>query len=535
LRLREHRTAIAALLTAVGIIAPCAAWYVTGSRAASARAARLEETPRLEAREEATRLARRVALRLESMRASESRRPFQDYFSQDALVELQQDCTNDIMLPSPLAEGPVDPMIWAHFQIDAVGQLTLPTLLDNGAPMGDREMDDIQRAILSELECASAEHLNAIHRTSDEAEARQLPSPQGWIAVGPFSWHTATITGGPALVALREVTTPAAVLTQGFVVPSTRLRSLVEDARFPATVRPGDPGSENEALVPLQGDAWSVRVDAKEEIAVAAVGARTIERRFLRQFLLGSIAALIAGACLVLLVWKTERMAQDRARFAASAAHELRTPLAGLRLYGEMLAEGSGDPQRGRIYARRIADEAERLARVVANVMGFARLQREGLSVHASPGDLEPAVRSSIERLRPALESLGVPIELEIEGPVTQASFDPDALHQILQNLLDNASKFNREAADRTVRIRLSAPDDRPTLEVVDRGPGVPPELRRKLFRPFTHAPESGSPAGLGIGLAIVRALAEAQGAEVTFHAVEGGGAAFAVRFSAAG
>jgi signal transduction histidine kinase len=466
------------------------------------------------------------------MRASESRRPFHDYLSTEALRELQEDCSYEIAIPSPLAEGPVDPLIWTHFQIDAVGQLTLPSLVRDRARVGRRGMAEIQEAILSELECASSDHLSAMHRSATAGETAQFPSPQGLVTVGPFSWHTANIAGDPALVALREVVAPSRVLTQGFVVPADRLAALATDAPFPTVIRPGEPASGDEALIPLQGDAWLVQVSASAAISAASVEARRVEALFRRNFLAGSLAAMVAATMLVVLVWQTDRMAKDRAWFAASAAHELRTPLAGLRLYGEMLAEGSGDPERTAVYARRIAEEAERLGRVVANVMGFSHLQRDGLSVQPREGDLAPAVRSSIERLRPALESAGVPIDLDVGEPVPRASFDPDALDQILQNLIDNSSKFNRDASDRTIHVRLSTDDDRPTLEVIDHGPGVAPELRRRLFRPFAHDPDPGSPAGLGIGLALVRALAEAQGAEVYHRDVAGGGSAFSVRFA---
>jgi len=248
----------------------------------------------------------------------------------------------------------------------------------------------------------------------------------------------------------------------------------------------------------------------------------------------GALAASLAGVLVVLLVHQTERTSRARARFAASAAHELRTPLAGLRLYGELLADGGGEASRRTEYARRVADEAERLGRVVSNVLGYSKLHREGLVVAARDGDLEPVVRDSIERLRHGLELAGAPVELRVCGPIPRARFDPDALHQIVQNLVDNAAKFNRDADDRTIRITLSAPDGDPTLEVLDRGHGVDPSMQRALFRPFVHHPDPLAPAGLGIGLSLVRALAVAQGAEVGHVRPPGGGAAFTVRFARA-
>jgi signal transduction histidine kinase len=384
------------------------------------------------------------------------------------------------------------------------------------------------------LECASAEHLAALHRSPNNAQGRQLPSPHGLVTVGAFSWHTATISRAPALIALREVSTPSAVLTQGFAVPVGRLDALLAGSIFPASIRPGPPIDESEARIALQGDPWTLGVDSTAAMAAAGIEATKVRFRFYGTFALGALAAMIAGVAVVLLVRQTDRTATERARFAASAAHELRTPLAGLRLYGEMLADDKGDPTRRKLYARRVADEADRLARVVSNVLGFAHLQRGGLSVELCDAELEPLVRESVARLRPALDAEGVPVDIAAASDVPMARLDPGALHQIVHNLLDNAAKFNRDAADRTVHLRISNVEGHPTLEVVDHGAGVVPSLRRRLFQPFAHHPDPGSPAGLGIGLAIVRALAEAQGARVSHRAPTGGGACFVVRFDAA-
>lgn len=535
MKLPWSRTAVATALTAVCVIAPCTAWYLAGSRATRQQASRLEDAPRQQAHQEATRLAQQIALRLEAMRQSESRRPFLDYLSDERFELLLEGCSYDATLRSPLSEGPVDPLIWAHFQIDDVGVITMPTLSrDSRLPetTGDQDASEgsIQEAILSELECASSEHLAALRRTTDGGPPRQLPTPQGLVTVGPFSWHTVAIEEAPALVALREVATPSAVLTQGFVVPGDRIRSLLEGALFPADARPGDPGEVAEAAIPIPGDRWVVSVNASQAFTTAAEEASRMEARFLTTFLIGAFAALIAGGVVVLLVHETDRTARERARFAASAAHELRTPLASLQLYGEMLAEGSGDPSRYATYGRRVAQEADRLGRVVSNVLGYSKLQRDGLAVNPRADDVEPAVRSSIDRLRPAVEATGASIDLQLGPEVPRAVFDPDALHQILQNLVDNAAKFNREATDRTIHVTTSTDDGQPTIEVRDHGCGVAPSVRRKLFHAFTHHPDPDAPAGLGIGLALVKALADAQGAKVTHGDALGGGAVFTVR-----
>jgi len=231
----------------------------------------------------------------------------------------------------------------------------------------------------------------------------------------------------------------------------------------------------------------------------------------------------------VALVWNTERLARQRSQFAASAAHELRTPLAGLRMYSEMLADGLGDPTRTRDYANRVAEEAARLGRVVSNVLGFSRLERGALKVRPAPGDLAAAVRDCVERQRPALEAAGARIELSIPDQFPEVRFDRDAIAEIIQNLVDNAEKYTRTARDRHIHVALSASDHSVTLSVRDHGPGIAADVREKLFRPFARGNRDDSPAGLGLGLVLVKALAEAHDGRVTYADAPGGGALFTV------
>jgi len=532
---RLGRTGIAAILTTLGIAVPSAAWFVAGSRGAREEAARVETTAREQALLEAAHLAQQIGLRLESLRETESRRPFQDYVSDDSTWI--PDCAVGTGRPSPLYDGPGDPLVWAHFQIDDVGVLTLPTLdAAEGAGAETSRALEVQRAIYNELECASSYHLAALHlRPGPSPGSGRATSPHGVVTVGPFTWHTSSIQGAPALVALREVATPAAVLTQGFVVPASHLASLLDGSILPATLHPGQAAAGLGALIPLQGDAWSVAVDPTVQLAAAAAAAWRVETRFHRTFLGGAIAALLAGSALVLLVHQAERTARERARFAAAAAHELRTPLAGLRLYGEMLAEEAIDPARRATYGRRIAAEAERLGRVVTNVLGFAGLERGGLAIVARPGDLGAAVRAAVERLRPTVEAEGATVSVDTTASVPLAAFDSAAVEQILQNLVDNAAKHSRPSSDRRIDVSVGLDGGAPSVTVRDWGPGVDPARERWLFRPFPPGAATDSPSGLGIGLALASALAEAQGATLRHVRPPDGGAAFVLRLRPAG
>jgi signal transduction histidine kinase len=320
---------------------------------------------------------------------------------------------------------------------------------------------------------------------------------------------------------------------QGFLISLAGLADFFRAAGVPVRLRPGNPDNDLEAPVAIGDEPWRVVVDAHAAVAAAERQARELRRSFLTIFLGGVAIATIAGLGVVWLVWQTERLARQRAQFAASAAHELRTPLAGLRIFSEMLAEGLGDPSKAGDYARHVADEAERLGRVVANVLGFTRLERGTLNVHPEAGDLTATVHESVARQQAAIEAAGARVELVIAENVPQVKFDRDAVAQIAQNLLDNAEKHTRSATNRTIHVALTVRDRGAELSVADHGNGLPSEVRRHLFHPFTRGNQGDAPAGLGLGLVLVKALAEAQGATVTYTDADGGGAKFTVAFPA--
>jgi signal transduction histidine kinase len=524
------RRIAALVLTAAAIAVPCTAWYVAGSRAAAREAADLERTARQGAMNTALRLAERLAGRLEAIRLAESSRP--PYHYQHLYHDPTSTCACASVTPSPLADGPNDPLIWTHFQIDGIDgfeRVTLPTLHAEFAAQSDPLWTAEQVRIASVLE-PEAEALTA---------ALGLPIAQeaaDW--AGGFEWRTVPIGGSPQLVALRRADTPDGDLILGLVISRTGVAQSLSQgplpARFVTAEEPALEETEIAVAVPIECVSWWVAVDAGEAMAAAREHGGEVKARFRRNFLWGTGAALVAGFSVVGLLWQTDRLARQRSRFAAAAAHELRTPLTGLRVYAEMLAQGLGDPARTREYANVMAGEAERLGRVVSNVLDYSRLERSSLRVRPEAGDLGAAVHGCLERLRPAVESAGARLECQIAEGLPAVRFDPDAVFHIIQNLLDNAEKYSRGAADRTIRVRLApGRGGGVTLAVADRGPGIPAERQRHLFRPFKRAVDPNAPPGLGLGLTLVHNLIRAHGGLVTCENPPEGGATFTVSFPA--
>jgi signal transduction histidine kinase len=351
-------------------------------------------------------------------------------------------------------------------------------------------------------------------------------APEVEIATHDFAWSSVRFGGQESLAALRPVVTPAGAFVQGFLISGYAAGELLPTGgslRLHAGV----------GAFPVGGTGWSLDVDDRAAVATAMARADNVRRAFQRTFYGGITAAALAIIAVAVLVWRSERLARERAQFAAAAAHELRTPLAGLRLYGDMLAHQLGDPERSRLYAQHVSEEAERLGRVVANMLEFTRLERGSLTVKREPGNLAEAVRECVEQLRPALELAGCQVVVSIAGELPPVAFDRDAVHHIVQNLLDNAEKYSRPSPDRRLEIDLTRMNGHALLTVSDRGVGVDARTARHLFLPFERGSAGDAPAGLGLGLVLVKALAEAHGGDVSWQARSGGGTTFSVRLPA--
>ena len=211
------------------------------------------------------------------------------------------------------------------------------------------------------------------------------------------------------------------------------------------------------------------------------------------------------------LALQVQDLLEARTTLLAGLSHDLRTPLARMRLALEMLARR---PDRAQI--ERLDRDIEEMNRLVGNTLELAR----GLAGEA-PADLE--VRALLEGLAAPLRDTGGRIEVSAEQCGIQAP--PLALRRLLGNLLTNALRYG---GDQPVELRAERVGSALRIGVLDRGPGIPPEQLEAVFRPFHRVDASRSPGtgGSGLGLAIVRQLAQANGWMVTLENRAGGGLA---------
>lgn len=209
------------------------------------------------------------------------------------------------------------------------------------------------------------------------------------------------------------------------------------------------------------------------------------------------------------------RVAQQRVSFVNQISHELKTPLTNIRLYAEMASqriEQAGDTI-GRRHLSVVETEVARLDRLIQNVLNYARQQRDKLIVQPRPISLDHVVERAVKHWRLLLERKGFELETHLLGP-NEMSADPDAIEQILGNLISNVDKYAKYGKWICIRTEQEPEKGIARLIVEDRGPGIPTSKRCAVFEPFERLRSDldEGVSGTGIGLTISRELAELHG-----------------------
>jgi two-component system phosphate regulon sensor histidine kinase PhoR len=272
---------------------------------------------------------------------------------------------------------------------------------------------------------------------------------------------------------------------------------------------------------------WRLRVFPREASLLASAASR---RATLDLILIGTSSAIILGGLLIMFVTvrRERRLNELKSEFISNVSHELKTPLSIISMFGELLAMGrTRSTAQATEYAEIIRRESVRLSRLIDSVLDFAKIER-GVDVYefADGQDLGEVVRRALDLSRHRIEQGGIELAADLAAELPLLRIDTNAMTVAVLNLVDNAIKY---AADgKRIEVGLRAVDDGVELEVRDFGPGVPDDEREAIFERFYRSrtvrlkPIRGS----GIGLALVKHIAEAHGGEIGVRAGQAGSGA---------
>ncbi len=235
---------------------------------------------------------------------------------------------------------------------------------------------------------------------------------------------------------------------------------------------------------------------------------------------------------LVVFVDLTElrRLESVRRDFVTNVSHELRTPVAAILSAAETLrGPAAGDPAGRERFSSIIQRNAERLGRLIEDLLDLSRIESRQYRLELAPIDVVPVIEQAVALLRPRAEDRRIVVRTEPVSPLPRVRADQRALEQILTNLIDNAIKYCPEGS--TIEVTAAERGSTVVVSVADDGPGIEPRHLPRLFERFYRVDtgRSRDMGGTGLGLAIVKHLAEAMDGRVEVQSTVGQGTRFSL------
>ena len=223
-----------------------------------------------------------------------------------------------------------------------------------------------------------------------------------------------------------------------------------------------------------------------------------------------------------------ETLRQD---FVANVSHEFKAPLALIQSSGEILARDGLTEEERRKYARNVTDASRRLSAMITNILTLSKIENRKILTKNDRVLLGEQLREDVLLYEPEWTAKNISVEIDADDEVFVCA-DKELLALMWSNLLSNAFKFTPEGGAVTVEVKEA--DGKISVSVADTGPGIPPEQRERIFEKFYQGDTSHVTRGNGLGLALVKSVADLYGYKVAVESEEGSGSRFTVTMNKA-
>ena len=239
---------------------------------------------------------------------------------------------------------------------------------------------------------------------------------------------------------------------------------------------------------------------------------------------LNRIMLLLAATILIglFVIYKSVRavveLSERRSGLVSAVTHELKTPLSTIRMYIEMLEQGIARNQdREQEYYRILGSETSRLARLISNVLEFAKLEKRQRRMNLTRGTFDDVLQEVSAIMQTPIQKAGFQLCIEREDNLPECAYDREAMIQILINLIENSLKFGAQAPTKELLLRCAREGRSVCISLSDTGPGIPRRALKKIFENFYRVDNdlTRTTGGTGIGLALVKSLVTAMGGRV--------------------
>jgi signal transduction histidine kinase len=274
---------------------------------------------------------------------------------------------------------------------------------------------------------------------------------------------------------------------------------------------------------------WKVALFDKEGKSIEQLTGK--EKQLYMMLFAGIIIVMLIGIIvMVRAVIHESEISRMKSEFVSNVSHELKTPLALIRLFGETLESGIVNDERKRQeFYSIIRKESERLTHLINNVLDFSRMDTGSKEYNFKEADIVEVVRSTLEAYKFHIRDNGFKIESELPDESITLKIDKDAISQVLLNLFNNAVKYSEEK--KYILVKVCRNSNSALISVTDHGVGIPKEELKKIFDKFYRVSNAKTreTRGTGLGLTLAKHVIEAHGGEVQVESEPGKGSRFTV------